>query len=143
MLFPPMEMTWKKCCFHLVVSQHGNDIVSTCGNDMETTKVKTTSFPPMEIMWKWHCLYLVVSHGNHQSHYFQATFKLHSKQAMETIWKPHAIHVDTIWFPDGHHMVSTWTPHGFHVDTMCCSGNHMETSTKKNSSAWSQLVFLL
>ena len=77
---------------------------------------------------------------------------------------PCGFQVDTIWFPGGHNVVSRWTTHGFksgyyvvstghhvvstwipcgvHMDTKCCWGNHMETSTK-NSSAWSQLASLL
>ena len=77
---------------------------------------------------------------------------------------PCGFKVDTIWFPGwhnvtsrwttqgfksgyyvvstGHHRVSTWMPCGVHMDTMCCWGNHMETSTK-NSSAWSQRASLL
>ena len=50
-----VEMRWNWCCFHLTVSHHGNDIISICGNHVETTEV------------------MYCPHGNH----VVSTWKLH------------------------------------------------------------------
>ena len=34
-----LEIMWKWCCFHLVLSHNGNNVVTICGNRVETTKV--------------------------------------------------------------------------------------------------------
>ena len=83
-----------------IQTKHGNHVVFY---------LEMTSFPPfeshMEIMlfpyggvssWKECCFYPWEQCENDKSHHFQANFKLHSKQVMETTY-----------FPCGHHMVST------------------------------------
>ena len=49
---------------------------------------------------------------------------------MVIMWTPCSFQVDTTLFPHGHQVVSTLAPHGFYMDTMCCPGKQMESSTK-------------
>ena len=103
--------------------------------------VKPTLFPCVSMHTTWlPCGYYVVSMCT------PCGFKV------DTIWFPGGHNVVSRWTTQGfksgyymvstgHHRVSTWMPCGVHMDTMCCWGNHMETSTK-NSTAWSQLASL-
>ena len=43
-------------------------------------------------------------------------------------WKQHGCHVDIMWFPCAHHVVSRWTPFGFQVDTMWFPGGQHRVS---------------
>ena len=98
-----MEMTWKLHCFHLVVSHHGKDIISTNRNNKANFKLHFKQV--METVWFPCGDYLV------------------------SMWRPLGLHVDTMvsmWFLCEHNMVIMWTPCGFEVDTMWFPcGHHM------------------
>ena len=116
-------------------------------------------------MWKPHCFHVDTTWFPHGHHVVSThTTWLPCGYYVVSMCTPCGFQVDTIWFRGGHNVVSRWTTHGFksgyyvvstghhmlstwmpcgvHMDTKCCWGNHMETSTK-NSSAWSQLASLL
>ena len=116
-------------------------------------------------MWPPHCFHVATTWFPHRHHVVSMhTTWLPCGYYVVSMCTPCGFKVDTIWFPGwhnvvsrwttqgfksgyyvvstGHHRVSTWMPCGVHMDTICCWGNHMETSTK-NSSAWSQLASLL
>ena len=116
-------------------------------------------------MWKPHCFHVDTTWFPHRHHVVSMhTTWLPCGYYVVSMCTPCGFKVETIWFPGGHnvvsrwttqgfksgyyvvstghHRVSTWMPCGVHMDTMCCWGNHMETSTK-HSSTWSQLASLL
>ena len=110
-LFLPIEMMWKWHCFHLVVSHHGKDIISTHRNNMTNSKQVT------ETMW-FPC-----------EHHLVSTWTpcgLH----MDTM----CFHVDTTWLQCGHHIISRWTPHGLHVDTHHFHSLHMRSRSMETRS---------
>ena len=115
-------------------------------------------------MWKPHCFHVDITWFLHGHHVVSMhTTWLPCGYYVVSMCTPCGFQVDTIWFLGGHNVVSRWTTHGFqsgyyvvstghhmvsiwmpcgvHMNTKCCWGNHMETSTK-NSSAWSQLASL-
>ena len=139
--------SWKWCCFHLVVSHHGNDvetkkvIISRLISSQNPGKwwkshgfhMEVTSFPPVKMTWKQHCFHLVVSHHGkdiisaHGSN-VKTTKVINSKPILSYIpsipWKPPGFHVNTTWFPCGYHVVSMWKPQfpcGHHMVTMWTS----------------------
>ena len=111
-----------------MVSDHGNNVISICGNHVETTKV------------------MLCPCGNH----VVSTWKLQGIH-LETTWCPHlkpcSVHLETIWYPcgtteitwkqQGNHkipgyfkpqsrpvMETTWFPH--EIDIISTHGNDME-----------------
>ena len=112
--FPPMEITWKIHCFHLVVSYHGKDIISTNRNNKANFKLHFKQV--METVW-FPCGHHLVSMwtplGLHVDIMVSMWFPC--GHHVVSMWTQHGYNVDTMWFPGGYHVVSMWTPHGFHV----------------------------
>ena len=106
MSFPWWDTTrWKQCHFH-IISMGGNDV---------SFMWKPSGFHDLPGLW------LEISLETTNFVVF-LLFPCHFHGFhMDIMWFPGQHHivsnVDTMWFSNRHHVVSMLTPHGFHVDT--------------------------